>query len=479
MFRIHQNSFSRILAAAIIEVLPGAEIAQVGLSYNGFFCNFTFFSPMSGELLVRLEERMRQIIREKREIRVLEMVPFSASELLKKQGQKKRAAQVLEQEGLVRLVRMDPFVDWCEEEGHMSHTGQAGVFRLLESTPGERCHFRIFGITAPSKKELKEEVLKWTRFPEMAHDRAGADQGLWTVSEGHRIWLARGLAVRERWSSFWKKAFAPSAPEIEGGQEIREQLASLAPSSLELTRFEDLDCPADDRGLLNQPFPLALQINHFIDPLASCISFLQTIDKSLSISGFTYRIRYLGRKRKGCPIGKALEQLGWKADEEKKDDDPKLEFLVEDALQCEWAVAEIRELKLKSIKLLSASVWIERNLALLLERSDGNLPHWLAPEHLRILPVSAGQAQAAQSEAQFFQEQGIRAVSGEMTEETLSERIRRAERERVPFLVILGDREIETGHLTWRQRGKGQETGERERLRVLLRMTSGELIENK
>ncbi len=478
MFRIQKNSLSRILAAALIEALPGAEIVQAGLSYNGYFCDFTFFPPKSSDLLVHLEERMRQIIREKREIVIQEMVPFSASELLKKEGQKTRAAQVREQEGLVRLVRIGTFVDWCEEGEHFSHTGQAGVFRLLELIEGEKGHFRVFGIAAASKKECKEEFLKWKRFPEIDHDRTGAEQGFWNVQEGSRIWLSKGLAVRKQWTSFWKKAFSPAVEEIEGGEDFFERLSTLAPASMELTHVEEIEDVADDRGLLNQPLTLALQIKHFLDPCASSISFLQTIDKSLTILGFTYRTRYLGRKRKGCPIRSALEQLDWKADEERSDSDPKLEFLVEDGLQSEWVAAELSEMKLKSIKWLSGSVWIERNFALLLERNGGNLPPWLAPEHLRILPVSAEQTQAAQKEAQFFQEQGIRAVTEEMTEQPLSERVRRAERERVPFLVILGDREIKTGRLTWRERGKEQQTGERERLTVQLRMTSGELIEN-
>ena len=72
-------------------------------AFGGFYCDFFFSQPFSSEILIQLEERIRQIVREKREIRKMEMVPYSASEWLKKSGQKERAAQVLAQEGYVRI----------------------------------------------------------------------------------------------------------------------------------------------------------------------------------------------------------------------------------------------------------------------------------------------------------------------------------------------------------------------------------------
>lgn len=378
LFVARKYSFSRILAAAIIELLPGAQIARAGLSYHGFYCDFLYSPPLSGELLERLAEQMRQVIRESRDIRVLEMVPFSASEMLKKLGQRERSRQVLEQEGLVRLVRMGEFVDWCEE-GLLSSTGGAGVFRLLSQTDLERGVYRVFGVSAESKQELKELSSKWARFDVADHEKVGSRHGLWFLSdEDRRLWLPRGLAVRGRWISYWLGALAPLAEPVEGGQEILEVLAEKIPSSMELVEVDDGE---GSRGLLDQPVSKALIINHFLDSYAFCTSFLQTIHKSLTILGFAYRIRCFGKKRKGCPLRRSLEVLGWDLQEGDSEADPRLEFLVEDALRCEWVAAEISERKLKRFRGLSATVWVERNLALLIEKNDGSLPFWLAQEN--------------------------------------------------------------------------------------------------
>ncbi len=380
LFVARKHSFSRILAAAIVELLPGAQIARAGLSYHGFYCDFLYAPPMSGELLERLTEQMRQVIRENREFRVLEMVPFSASEMLKKMGQKERSRQVLEQKGLVRLVRLGEFADWCEEESLLSSTGSPGVFRLLSQTDLDRGVYRIFGISAESKKELKELSSKWARFDVVDHERVGSRLGLWWVAddEGERLWLPKGLSLRDRWISYWQSAFVSLAERVEGGQEILEVLAEKIPSSMEVAELEGGD---GSRGLLDWSSSKALIINHFLDSYAFCTSFLQTIHKSLTILGFAYRIRCFGKKRKGCPLRRSLEELGWDLQEGGSEAEPRLEFLVEDALRCEWVAAEITEKKLKHFRGLSATVWVERNLALLIEKSDGSLPLWPAQEN--------------------------------------------------------------------------------------------------
>lgn len=466
-----KNTFSRILAAAITELLPGAKIAQAGLCHHGFFCDFTYSFPISGGLLERLEERMRQVIRENREIRILEMVPFSASELFKKLGQKERSLQVLSVEGLVQVMSLGGFADWCEEGECLSSTGAAGAFRLLNQIELDRGCIRIFGIGAGSKKELKELSSNWDLFEKRDHERAGSSLGLWRTDGGvHRLWLPRGLEVRGQLSAFWQSAFSSLAEPVEGGEGALELLAQNVPSSMEYVSAEGGE---GGRGLLDWPCSLTLSLNHFLGLQSFCTSFLQTIHKSLTILGFDYRIRCFGKRRKGSPLRGALEELGWDLQEVDADADPKLEILVEDALRCEWALAEIGEMKLKGLRGLFATVWVERNLALLIEKSDGSLPFWLAPEHLRVLPISEEQEEAARSEAEFFRAQGFRAVAEKVSGRTLSERIRSAEEAKVPFIAILGEREIKNSHLAWREIGKiRQETGSREQLKRLM-------IENK
>ena len=92
-------------------------------------------------------------------------------------------------------------------------------------------------------------------------------------------------------------------------------------------------------------------------------SFLQTVHKSLTILGFNYRGCFFGKKQKSA-LFCALEQLPLVVDRAGKGM-PRIEFLAADALGCEWPVAAMTEERGGAILL---TVWVERNLALLLEK---------------------------------------------------------------------------------------------------------------
>jgi len=94
----------------------------------------------------------------------------------------------------------------------------------------------------------------------------------------------------------------------------------------------------------------------------------------------------------------------------------------------------------------------ERFLGVLLEHTGGRLPPWLAAVQARILPVTERQAEAASGLAQELAADGIRVqVAG--TEESLSKRVRTAEVERIPYVLVLGDKETADGTVALRVRG--------------------------
>ena len=336
-------------------------------AFGGFYCDFSFSQPFSSEILVQLEERIRQIVRDKHEIRRMEMIPFSAAEWLKKMGQKHRSSQVLAQDGFVSLIQMGPFVDWCENPCGR-HTGEAGILRLLNKEKiGKDC-YRIFGIAALTKEELRSQSLLWKRFPEIDHQKRAIDQGYWEIIDGERIWLAPGLAARRKLADLWRENFSLSVLEVEGCENLLSRVSEKRGNIPVMQMVSCEQAATQERGLLDQNNSLALQINSFGDNVRDCISFLQIVHKSLNILGFTFRIRYFGKKRKASVFERALEQLGWETDRRENRDEPRLEFLIKDALQCEWAVVSMEDLRQK--RALRLNVWIERNLALLLEKDD-------------------------------------------------------------------------------------------------------------
>ncbi len=98
----------------------------------------------------------------------------------------------------------------------------------------------------------------------------------------------------------------------------------------------------------------------------------------------------------------------------------------------------------------------ERLIAILIEHFAGAFPFWLAPVQVRVLPVGEHHHDGAQGIALRLAEAGYRVEVDEPTE-TVGKRIREAELEKIPFVVVYGDRESEES-LAVRERGGAQET---------------------
>jgi len=99
---------------------------------------------------------------------------------------------------------------------------------------------------------------------------------------------------------------------------------------------------------------------------------------------------------------------------------------------------------------------LERFIGILLEHYGGDLPFWLAPVQVRVLPVGDGHLEAASALAGRIAEAGYRVDVGEPSE-TIGKRIRAAELEKIPFTVVFGDRESDDS-LAIRERGGDQTT---------------------
>jgi threonyl-tRNA synthetase len=99
---------------------------------------------------------------------------------------------------------------------------------------------------------------------------------------------------------------------------------------------------------------------------------------------------------------------------------------------------------------------MERFIGILIEHYGGAFPVWLAPVQVRVLPVGEAHTEGARGVAAKLAQAGFRADVGEATE-TIGKRIRTAELEKIPCVVVYGDRESDAS-LAVRTRGGGQET---------------------
>jgi threonyl-tRNA synthetase len=97
---------------------------------------------------------------------------------------------------------------------------------------------------------------------------------------------------------------------------------------------------------------------------------------------------------------------------------------------------------------------IERFLGILIEHSKGNLPAWLAPTQVAVLPISTDYMQYAEEIHRKLQAHGIRSELDSETS-TISHKIRNAELQKIPYMAIVGKHETQTKKLAVRKHGKG------------------------
>ncbi|MGM9662554.1 MAG: His/Gly/Thr/Pro-type tRNA ligase C-terminal domain-containing protein, partial [Oscillospiraceae bacterium] len=96
----------------------------------------------------------------------------------------------------------------------------------------------------------------------------------------------------------------------------------------------------------------------------------------------------------------------------------------------------------------------ERTLAYLIEKYAGALPTWMAPEQVRFLPVTDRAADYCAEQAKKLESQGYR-VTVDYRNEKIGRKIRDAQVEKIPYMVVVGDRDMENGTVSPRHRADG------------------------
>jgi threonyl-tRNA synthetase len=99
---------------------------------------------------------------------------------------------------------------------------------------------------------------------------------------------------------------------------------------------------------------------------------------------------------------------------------------------------------------------MERFTAVLIEHTAGHFPIWLSPDQVAVLPISEKFNDYAQKVARYFDEQGVRAVIDDRNEK-IGRKIRDNEMKRIPYMLIVGEKEQADGTVSFRQQGGGEQ----------------------
>ena len=97
---------------------------------------------------------------------------------------------------------------------------------------------------------------------------------------------------------------------------------------------------------------------------------------------------------------------------------------------------------------------MERFLAVLIEHTGGKFPLWLIPEQAVVLPVSEKYNEYAATVARILDERNIRSAVDDRNE-TIGKRIRENEMKKIPYLLIVGEKEEQAGTIAVRRQGEG------------------------
>ena len=153
---------------------------------------------------------------------------------------------------------------------------------------------------------------------------------------------------------------------------------------------------------------------------------------------------------------------------------PKLDFMVKDAIGRRWQLGTIQvdynlpeRFKLeytaednskKTPVMIHRAPFgsLERFTAVLIEHTAGHFPLWLTPDQVAILPISEKFNDYAQKVRQYFGKQGVRALVDDRNEK-IGRKIRDNELKRVPYMVIVGEKESAEGLVSMRKQGGGEQ----------------------
>jgi threonyl-tRNA synthetase len=221
--------------------------------------------------------------------------------------------------------------------------------------------------------------------------------------------------------------------------------------------------------------------------VSGCLKLVQTVLAALNLRDCRIRLglrgpdseKYIGEpalwEKAEAALASAIRQAGLAFTEEAGEAafyGPKIDFLVRDCLGREWQLGTVQldynlpvrfgltfigadNREHRPVMIHRAPFGsLERFLAILIEHFGGDFPTWLAPEQVRILPISDQQLDYAREAAAALRQRRLR-VSVEEKNETLNAKIRIAEKQKIPYMAIVGKNEQSTKNLSVRSRRRG------------------------
>ena len=549
------HSSAHLMAEALESMYPGIKFGIGPPIEQGFYYDVDFGDmEFSGERLEEIENKMLELARQKNEYHRQDISKQDALQYFTQKGDEYKIELIGDlEDGTITLYRQGNFTDLCRGP-HIPHTGFIKAVKLTNVAGAywrgdekNKQLTRLYGITFPKQKELKEYLHLVEEAKKRDHRKLGRELELFAFSEkvgmGLPLWLPKGAVLRERLENFLKKAQKKAGYELVvsphiGGKEL--YVTSGHYEKYGHDSFQPIHTPSEDEEFLLKPMncphhceiykvrprsykelPMRLaefgtvyryeqsgelhgltrvrgftqdDAHIFCRPDQVKEEFKKVIDlvlyvfRSLSFEDFTTQISLRDPNDKSKYIGddSAWEQAEKDIQEavtEKGLDTvtelgeaafygPKLDFMVKDALGRSWQLGTIQvdyqlperfqleyigadNQKHRPVMIHRAPFGsLERFVAVLIEHCAGNFPLWLSPEQIAVLPISEKYADYAR---QVYEALDQHDISGfiDNRDEKIGRKIRDAEIKKVPFMLIVGEKEQQENKVSVRKHGEG------------------------
>lgn len=549
------HSSAHLLAEALEILYPGIKLGIGPAIEQGFYYDIDFGeTEFDGADLEKVEDKMLELAQRKDVFERSDISKKDALDYFTKKGDEYKLELISAlEDGTITFYKLGDFVDLCRGP-HIPNTGIIKAIKLLNVAGAywrgdekNKMLTRIYGITFPKQKELKEYLAMLEEAKKRDHRKLGKELELFAFSEkvglGLPLWLPKGTLLRERLENFMRKA------QIKGGYEpvitphiARKELyitsghydkyakdsfrPILTPHEGEEFMLKPMNCPhhceiykVKPRSYKELPIRLAefgtvyryeqhgelhglTRVRGFTqdDAHIFCMphqvkeEFIKVIDlvlyvlKALKFDNFIAQVSLRDPENKEKYIGaddlwdKAEREIQEAADERGLETitvvgeaafyGPKLDFIVRDAIGRSWQLGTIQvdynlperfELeytgadnkKHRPVMIHRAPFGsLERFIAVLIEHCAGNFPLWLTPDQIAVLAISEKYEEYAQEVFEKLREEDIRGLL-DNRDEKIGRKIRDAEIKKIPFMIIVGEKERDQQQISVRRHGEG------------------------
>ena len=561
---IIRHSTAHLMAMAVKELFPSAQVTIGPVIEDGFYYDFAYQRPFTPSDLEAIETRMGELVVQNHQISREEWDRDEAATFFRSIGEEYKAEIIarIPTSERISLYRQGAFVDLCRGP-HVPSTSRLAVFKLIKVAGaywrGDHTKAmlqRIYGTAWNSKKELKSYLNRLAEAEKRDHRRIGKKLDLYHMQEeapGSIFWHPKGWSIYQVIEQYMR------GKQIEQGyQEIKTpQLVdfSLWEKSGHADKFGDdmfslqtedrayavkpMNCPCHvqvfNQGLKSyRDLPLRLaefgschrnepsgslhgimRVRSFtqddahifctdeqIQPEVSrFIDFLHQVYEDFGFDEIIYRLSTRPEQRVGSDeswdraeqaLADALEakKLPW---EELPGEGafygPKIEFSLKDCIGRVWQLGTIqvdfsmpgrldaqyvaedgtRRVPVMLHRAILGS--FERFIGILIEHYEGAFPIWLAPEQAVVVNITDAQGEYAKEITQSLQDKGFR-VTSDLRNEKIGFKIREHAMSRVPYLLIVGEKEKESRTVTIRSR-EGEDLGSMSLAQVVELLSEG------